>query len=209
MLKLFMPKQPSFAKEFQELQACITDISRLLQAFVVHFNESESYYTKAKIVEQRADDITHSIIKELNSAFITPFDREDIYVMAQSMDDVVDMLEDFFQEVFLYQVVEKRPVVDQFARLIGQAEKELNALVLVCFSERKLTQLVINRIVRLHELENDGDEVYRQAIRQLFSTERDPILLIKWQELIKTLETVMDKYQHVSNTIENIIVKSS
>lgn len=209
MLKLFMPKQPQFATEFQALQVCITDISTLLQNFVQHFKESDSYYTKAKLVEQRADDITHSIIKELNSSFITPFDREDIYVMAQNMDDIVDTLEDFFQAVALYQVIEKRPVIDQFAALIAQAEKELQALVTACFSERKLTHQVIDRIVRLHELENDGDEVYRQAIRQLFSTEHDPIVLIKWKEIIKTLETVMDEYQHVSNTIENIIVKSS
>ena len=111
--------------------------------------------------------------------------------------------------VYLYEVTEKRPFIDEFARLIGRATTALIALVKETFDKQKYTDEIWKEIREIHDLEDEGDVIYHRTLRQLFKEEKDPIELMKWKDILITLERIMDVFQYMSNTVEGIVVKGS
>jgi len=204
-----MPRQPDFFKYFKELSDHIQDMSSLFLNFSRDFNDFENYQIRAKEIEKRADDVTHKIIAKLNQSFIVPFDREDLYALTKKMDDLVDLPENVIQRIFLYEITEKQPFVDDFARLMKRAADELEGLIIEAFTKQKPTKLTSEYIVKIHELEDQADTVYRDSIKRLFTQEKDPINLIKWKDILENLEYTMDLFQNVSDLVEGTIVKSN
>jgi predicted phosphate transport protein (TIGR00153 family) len=208
-MKFLLPKAPAFAEHFQEMSLCLTEIAAVFQEFSVEFRDFERYWQKSKEIEHKADEITHQIINLINKSFITPFDREDIYRLIHEYDDIIDLLENTLHNIYLYEVVEKRPFIDDFARLIARASVALIALVKETFDKQKYTDEIWKLICEIHDLEDEGDVIYHKTLRLLFREEKNPIELIKWKDILVTLERVMDVFQYMSNTIEGIVVKGS
>ena len=208
-MRFLLPKEPAFAEHFKKLNGYLKDIAEVFSEFSKNFDEVHTYAEKASAVESKADEVTHGIISELNKTFITPFDREDIHSLAHEMDDIVDLIENAIHNIDLYQVKSKNPAIDTFARLIVEASQNLDHLIQECFSEKKYTEKATSFIIKIHDLEDEGDSAFQQALKKLFSEEKDPLTVIKWKDLLENLEEIMDKFQSLSNTIESIIVKSS
>jgi hypothetical protein len=208
-MKFLLPKAPAFAEHFQEMSLCVTEMSAVFREFTTEFRDFEKYWLKSKDIEPKADELTHQIINLINKSFITPFDREDIYRLIHEYDDIIDLLENTIHNIYLYEVVEKRPFVDDFARLIGRASVALVALVKETVAKQKYTDQIWKYICEIHDLEDEGDVIYHRTLRQLFKEEKDPIELIKWKDILITLERVMDVFQYMSNTVEGIVVKGS
>jgi len=208
-MKFLLPKAPAFAEHFQEMSLCLTEIASVFQDFSTEFRDFERYWQKSKDIEHKADEITHQTINLINKSFITPFDREDIYRLIHEYDDIIDLLENTLHNIFLYDVVEKRPFIDEFARLIGRASVALIALVGETFEKQRYNEAIGKLICEIHELEDEGDAVYHKTLRTLFREEKDPITLVKWKDILVTLERIMDVFQNMSNTIEGIVVKGS
>jgi len=208
-MKFLLPKAPAFAEHFQEMSLCLTEIAAVFQEFSVEFRDFEKYWQRSKDIEHKADEITHHIINLINKSFITPFDREDIYRLIHEYDDIIDLLENTLHNIYLYDVVEKRPFIDDFARLIARASVALIALVKETFEKQKYTDEIWKLILEIHDLEDEGDVIYHKTLRLLFKDEKNPIELIKWKDILVTLERVMDVFQYMSNTIEGIVVKGS
>jgi predicted phosphate transport protein (TIGR00153 family) len=206
-MKFLLPKEPAFYEHFQEMSLCLTDITALFQDLVGNFRDFEIYWQKAKEIEHKADHVTHQIINLLNKSFITPFDRDDIYHLISEFDDVIDLLENTHHNMFLYEVGEKRSFVDDFARLIARATKALNALIKETFERQKYTDSIWKLICEIHDLEDEGDVIYHRELRHLLTHEKDPIAVIKWKDILTTLERIMDVFQKISNTVEAIVVK--
>ena len=204
-----MPQQPDFFKYFKELSGHIQDMASLFLSFSKDFNDFENYHIRAKEIEKRADDVTHKMIARLNQSFIVPFDREDLYALTKKMDDLVDLPENVVNRIYLYEIKEKRPFVDDFARLIKRAADELDELIVEAFTKQKPTKRINDYIIKIHELEDQADTVYHDAIKRLFVPGQDPIDLIKWKDILENLEHTMDLFQNVSDLIEGTIVKSN
>lgn len=207
-MKFLLPKEPAFYEHFKEMSACLTDITGIFQDFSRDFRDFESYWHKSKDVEHQADSIAHRIINLLNQSFITPFDREDIYRLIHDLDEIVDLIENTIHNVFIYNVSEKKDFVDEFAPLIKEATENLNELIKECFEYQKYTDSIWKLICVIHDLEDKGDLAYEKALRRLFVEEHDPVQIIKWKDILATLEYIMDAYQRVSNTIEGMVVKN-
>lgn len=208
-MKFLLPKAPAFAEHFQEMSLCLTEMTAVFRDFTAEFRDFEKYWLKSKDIEHKADEITHQIINLINKSFITPFDREDIYRLIHEYDDIIDLMENTIHNIYLYEVAEKRPFVDDFARLIGRASVALIALVKETFDKQKYTDEIWKYICEIHDLEDEGDVIYHRTLRLLFKEEKDPIELIKWKDILITLERIMDVFQYMSNTIEGIVVKGS
>ncbi len=208
-MKFLLPKAPAFAEHFQEMSVCLAEIAAVFNEFSIEFRDFEKYWLKSKDIEHKADEITHQIINLINQSFITPFDREDIYRLIHEYDDIIDLLENTLHNIYLYEVAEKRPFIDEFARLIARATIALIALVKETFDKQKLTDGIWKTIREIHDIEDEGDVIYHRTLRQLFKEEKDPIELIKWKDILVTLERVIDVFQYMSNTIEGIVVKGS
>jgi len=207
-MKFLLPKAPAFYENFQEMSGRLTEITDIFVEFSDRFQDFEAYWQKAKEVEHQADTIAHRIINLINQSFITPFDREDIYQLIHELDDIIDLLENTIHNIYIYNMSDKRDFVGEFAPLVKEATVTLNILIKECFESQKYTDSIWKLICIIHDLEDKGDLTYEKALRRLFAEERDPLQVMKWKDILGTLEHIMDVYQKVSNTIEGMVVKS-
>jgi predicted phosphate transport protein (TIGR00153 family) len=159
-------------------------------------------------VEHDSDEITHETFKKINSTFITPFDREDIYRLASNLDDVMDHLEAAGTLVYLYGLTS-----------LPALPREMHELIEVLDQQAKLTADAMPRLktmkdlsdywIECNRLENEGDRAYRMLLVRLFSGEYDALTVLKMKEVADELEAACDAFEHVANTIETIAVKES
>lgn len=208
MLKFFMPKQPIFFELLQQLDKCSKEIVALFQEFVTSSDGSDHYSQKAKEIEHWGDAKAHEIIDKLNRTFITPLDREDIYLLAQELDDIIDLIEDVIQNIVLYGIKEKKEILVDFSKLFVSASDDLSKMIR-CLPKQKEGSYFEKLIIDIHGLEDRGDILFQKGLQQLFEKEPDPIAVIKWKDILEGLEEVMDKYQEVGDVIRGIIVKFS
>jgi predicted phosphate transport protein (TIGR00153 family) len=160
---------------------------------------------KMRAAEHAGDDATHAIMRELNESFVTPFDREDIYRLASSLDDVMDAMEAAVDLVVLYQIGELPPeIADQVAVLERAAELTAEAMPKLR-SMKDLKEFWIE----LNRLENEADHVYRRLLAHLFNGDYDALTVLKLKEVVDQLEAAADAFEHVANTVETIAVKES
>ncbi len=203
-----LPRQNLFFVLFKDVSVDLKKISALLQDFSLHFNDFESYAQKAKDIEHHADQKTHEIINSLNKTFITPFDREDIYLLAHELDDIIDLVENVILNFYLYNIQDKIPALDAFVPLVVAGADNMEKLI-GCLEKQKYNQELVDAKVYMHELEDKGDVIFDNSIKQLFADGKDPITVIKYKEILERLEKIMDKFQKVSDIVEGIIVKST
>jgi predicted phosphate transport protein (TIGR00153 family) len=160
---------------------------------------------RMKAAEHASDEITHAILNEVNSSFITPFDREDIYRLASSLDDVMDAIEAAVDLVVLYNIIDlptgladQVEVLERAAEVTAEAMPRLRAM-------RNLREYWIE----INRLENAGDAIYRRLLAKLYSGEYDALTVLKLKEVVDQLEAAADAFENVANTIESIAVKES
>ena len=206
-MKFLLPKEPAFQENFKEMSVCMSEITGIFKDQVARFSDFEAYWHKAKEIEHRADAITHRVVNLLTQSFITPFDREDIYRLISDFDDIIDLIENTLHNIYLYEVPDKKPFMDEFAVLVDKATRTLAILVDETFKYQKYTESIWKLICEIHDLEDEGDIAYHRELRRLFKEEKDPIAVIKWKDILGTLERIMDVCQKTSNTIEAIVVK--
>lgn len=155
--------------------------------------------------EHRADEATHAIMRRLNSSFITPFDRQDIYALASGLDDCMDHMEAAADLIVLYKVGDlPAGVTDQVAVLQRQAEVTADAMPRL----RQLRDLA-DYWVEINRLENQADRSYRKLLGEMFDDVKDAVRLIKLREIVQELEFAADAFEKVAHTVETIAVKES
>lgn len=208
-MSFFFPKQPVFFELLHDINKSIHAISILFQEFASDSSpDLEKYAHRAKEIEKEADKKTHAVIKKLNSTFITPFDREDVYLLAHELDDIVDLIESVVTNMHLYHITENVAAVQEFAPLFVEAavcmEKMLEAL-----RGQKYTDQLMEYKIKIHELEDKGDGIFMHSISTLLRTETNAMKALKEKDILEGLEHIMDKFQSVSDIIEGIIVKTS
>ena len=182
----------------------IYDAARVLVEMLNDKNGAyEDYLKRIKTIEHECDDLTHSISTKLNKSFITPFDREDIYQLSGALDDVVDLIDDAARAMVMYDVHESTAHARRFADVIQRMAVQLHEIVSMLAKPHGISP----RLVELHRLENEGDEIYHSAIAELFHGATDPLLVIKWKDIYEKLEAAVDRCENVANIIESVIIK--
>ena len=159
-----------------------------------------------KAIENAGDQITYELITLLNTQYITPFDREDIYELATALDDVVDDIEEVSEMLELYGIESTtRPAVEQCRLLVGACEQLSLGL-----TRLKGMRGVQETLIELKRFEDDGDRVLRDAIAALFRDDRiDPLTVIRWKDIYEGLERAMDATETAANVLANIVVKNA
>jgi hypothetical protein len=179
--------------------------ARLLVELIGDGVNREGIAEKMRACEHAGDEFTHAIMRRLNESFITPFDREDIYRLASSLDDVMDFMEAAADLVVLYKIDElPRDVVGQVEVLERAAELTAEAMPRL----RGMKDLS-EYWIEINRLENQGDQVYRRLLAELFGGEYDALTVLKLKEVVDQLEAAADAFEKVANTVESIAVKES
>ncbi|MBI4713193.1 MAG: DUF47 domain-containing protein [Planctomycetes bacterium] len=158
-----------------------------------------------KDIEHQGDLITHQTIEMLNKTFVTPIDREDIHELTTKLDDILDLMDGASGRLAIYKIGAVTPEAKSFAGLLVRAT-DIIAQAVACLRRLNNCKEVNGYFVEIHTIENEGDQLFRRAMVNLFAG-RDPINLIKWKEVYYDLETATDRCEDVANAIEGIIMK--
>jgi len=201
-----IPKDTRFFDIFAEMVSNLAEGARLLKEILDDFQDIDRRVQKLKDIEHRGDEMTHNVLTKLNQTFITPLDREDIYRLASSLDDVLDFVYAAGVRLVMYKITSAPPAASHLAEIIvKQTDQLMNAVTRL---EKKHAH-VLEYCVEINRLENQADQVARTAIAALFDKEKDPISLIKLKELYEVLETATDKAEDAANVLEGVVLKSA
>ena len=202
------PSDESFFDFFSRAAENLVRGTALLSELILPEADVESVSERLVEVEHDSDAITHDLYQKINSSFITPFDREDIYRLGSGLDDVMDHIEAVGSLMYLYGLT-RMPALP----------REMHELVDVLDRQAKLTADAMPRLkvmkgleeywVECNRLENEGDRAYRMLLVRLFSGEYDALTVLKMKEVVDELERACDAFERVANTVETIAVKES
>jgi len=202
------PSDESFFDFFSRAAENLVTGTALLSELVLPDADVQSVSERLVEVEHDSDAITHELYKKINSSFITPFDREDIYRLGSGLDDVMDHIEAVGSLMYLYGLTR-----------LPTLPREMHELVDVLDRQAKLTAEAMPRLkvmkgledywVECNRLENEGDSTYRMLLVRLFSGEYDALTVLKMKEVVDELERACDAFERVANTVETIAVKES
>jgi uncharacterized protein len=199
------PADNTFYDLFAEQANHLVVGARLLAQMLGDGDDREATAKKMRDAEHECDESTHSIIRRVNSTFVTPFDREDIYSLSAGLDDVMDFMEEAVDLVILYgidklpaEAAEQVEVLQRAADLTAEAMPRLRTM-----KDLEEYWIEINR------LENQGDKTYRRIQAQLFSGSYEALEVLKLKGVVDTLEAAIDAFETVANTVEQIAVKES
>jgi predicted phosphate transport protein (TIGR00153 family) len=170
-----------------------------------NFEDPAKGADKVESYEHIGDTITHRIVMRLNQTFITPFDREDIHELASKIDDVLDLVDAAATRLVMYRVKSIRPGVIDLAKTVNDATGQIVRAVRVLEKEDH----ILDYCIEINRLENQADRQCRDLIASLFDQEKDPVQIIKWKEIIETLEFATDKCEDVANVIEAVTLKNA
>jgi predicted phosphate transport protein (TIGR00153 family) len=199
------PVDATFYDLFAQSADHLVKGAALLAEMLDEANDRELIAKKMRDAEHEADETTHEIIRRVNSTFVTPFDREDIYSLASGLDDVMDHMEEAVDLVVLYGVAELP------AEMAHQVEVLQRASELTAASMPRLETMknLDEYWIEINRLENLGDKSYRRILAKLFSGEFDALDVLKLKDVVDSLEAAVDAFEKVANIVEQIAVKES
>jgi uncharacterized protein len=199
------PTDTTFYELFSRSADNLTDGARLLAEMLGEGNDKDAIAAQMREAEHRGDDATHEIVKRVNTTFVTPFDREDIYRLASDLDDVMDFMEEAVDLVLLYEIQEL-PIETAEQVEVLQRAAELTAAAMPSLRTMKGLE---EYWIEINRLENQGDRTYRRIVAKLFAGSYDALTVLKLKDVVDSLEHAIDAFEHVANTIEQIAVKES
>ena len=201
-----VPKTSEFYDLFVEAGANALEAAQLVERRFREHPNSSVLQSHVKDVEHEGDRITHDIIQLLNTQYITPFDREDIYELATALDDIVDLIEEASDHLDLYAIESPTKHALEQCRILVSAVDYLRQAL----AELRGLRGVQAHLVELKAMEDEGDRVVHEAIRTLFSDSRiDPLIVIRWKDIYDGLENAIDACETAANVLANIAVKNA
>lgn len=205
----FVPKENKFHVLMKRQSALLVNASECLQEFLLLPSNEEraKYYPKIKEIERLGDVITNEIFEELNSTFITPFDREDIHRLGFLTDEVLDLIDATAKRFIFYKPVKVYEQTLKLAVTMLEAAHTLNKAVSELDQIRKSTKEIKRLCEVMHQLENRADEEYADFLIHLFEDEKDAIELVKQKEIMRKMEKCVDMAEDVVKIIKTIIIK--
>jgi uncharacterized protein len=198
-----IPREEKFYTDFQALGDELKRGARLLEEMLAPERPVWDKAEEIKEVEHKCDFLTHEIIQRLNRTFVTPLDREDIFALARSLDDVMDAIDAASGMVRLYRLDTVRFGARELAAIITASTDQVR-LALTALEQSKGLK---THAIEINRLENEADRMHQDAVRRLFDDERDPIVVMKWKEALDSLEEATDRCEDCANVLEGVMVK--
>lgn len=201
----FLPKDEGFFGLFDQLAARLKTAAVLLRDLFSEPARLDELTKKVKAEEHAADALTYEIMQRIDRSFVTPLDREDIHLLANRLDNVVDLMDGTARRALMFHITERREnaialmdVLVECSDVIARGVKDIR------------TPAAVHKAARqIKELEEKADAIYSKAIESLFSGKPDALEVIKWKEVYDNLEHAVDECEDVANVLESISLKNS
>jgi predicted phosphate transport protein (TIGR00153 family) len=202
----FIPREEKFFDLFEEGAQNMVKAAQGLKEMVYTWEDVEGKVGEITELEHHGDTITHQIMAQLHRTFVTPFDREDIALLAHSLDDVTDFIYAAADAMLIYKVDPPSQRAKELADIIVQATAEVERAMPELRHRAGLRQIP-TRCVEINRLENMADRVFRSAMGELFNDSSDMAQVIKWREVYEHMESATDRCEDVANVLEGVALK--
>ena len=202
------PRDDKFFKYFNDLADAICEASMILKSFVENRSDPATNLEKINEVEERGDIVLSEVMKRINNSFITPFDREDILMLARELNNVVDHVQGTMEKIVIYKVGQpKEDYVLKLVQVLEEAAHEIKNAVAKLPDVRSKSSEIIDSCEKIRTFEHEGNYLYRAGIALLFENTSNVIDIIKWKEIYEHLETTLDYCENVSNILKGVAIK--
>lgn len=205
MLKIAR-KEDRFYDLFISYAHIIHKSSGKLKEFVNDLSNADFRYREIKELEHEGDKKVHEILEQLNKTFLTPFDREDIYLIAKQLDDIIDFVEATASRFIMFNIVNATEETKLISEKIVASTKEIISLMEELKDMKKSKELP-KVIIDINRIEEEGDLAFRKAVRDLFRSEMPVIEVVKWKEIYEYFEKTLNACEDVANTVEGVVMK--
>jgi hypothetical protein len=201
------PKEDKFYKMFIEAAQNVEEGAKVLRESLNSLSNIELNVSKIEELEHNGDRLVNVMVKELNDSFITPFDREDMYLLIKRLDDILDLINSTIHRFVMFNVTESTDPAKYLADMIIKSTKLISELM----DELHLIagkNNINEKIVTINQIESEVDRLFRNTVGDLFRNEKDPIEIIKWKEIYQILENTIDKCEKIANIVEGVVIKN-
>jgi predicted phosphate transport protein (TIGR00153 family) len=202
----FIPKEEKFFDLFEHGAQNMVRAAQRLKGLIDGWEQTEAKVAEITELEHQGDMITHQIMAQLHRTFVTPFDREDIALLTNSLDDVVDFIHAAADAMLVYKVDSPGQKAKELADIIVQATAEVERAMPQLRHRAELKQ-ILSHCVEINRLENMADRVFRSAMAELFEDSADIVDIIKWREIYEHMESATDRCEDVANVLEGVALK--
>ncbi|MBN7576434.1 MULTISPECIES: DUF47 domain-containing protein [Clostridium] len=201
------PKEDKFYKMFIEAAQNVEEGAKVLRESLNSLSNIELNVSKIEELEHNGDRLVNVMVKELNDSFITPFDREDIYLLIKRLDDILDLINSTIHRFVMFNVTKSTEPAKYLADMIIKCTKLISELM----DELHLIggkNSINQKILTINQIESEVDRLFRNTVGDLFRNEKDPIEIIKWKEIYQILENTIDKCEKIANIVEGVVIKN-
>ncbi len=200
----FIPREEKYFELMNQLAAKVREGGEVFARIFHEYDKHAELADQIKEIEKTSDELVHQITQKLNSTFITPIDREDIYLLVTELDDVIDMINDIARRLDIYGIKSLRPDCQHIAELLSRSTVELKD----AFEHLERGKDSADYCRNIRQMEREADALYRDAIRNLFQEEKDAVEVIKWMSIYEALENSIDRCKDVAEVLEAVVVKN-
>lgn len=205
-MSILLPREDRFYALIEAAAANMTKGAEMLVAMLSDYTDIQEKARAIKDVEHEGDELTHETYEQLNRIFVTPLDREDIGAISSALDDVLDLVEAAADDFVLCSIEEPLPPALEMAQIIVQGCVQIQQAVAHLRRLNKDRAAFRDRLTEINRLENQGDDVYRNAIQTLFR-QSDPLLILKWKQVYDHLERAIDSCEDVADVLHGVLLK--
>lgn len=198
-----VPRDESFFELFVRQARNVETAARVLQDLISNVGEAPAKADELRVLEHEGDEMTHEVMRRLNTVFVTPLDHEDIHKLASTLDDVLDHIEAAGDLFVLHKIESPLPEMKAQADVLVEASRSMREALEVLPKYSKLAPYWID----INRLENEGDRLYRQAVADLFDGDHRALDVLKWKDIIDETEAAIDQIEDVADTLEAIALK--
>ena len=204
----FLPATVEFYDYFEKASANLLDGARLLQKLLDNYEEVEDLVAQISEIEHQGDFIVHEVMHLLPRTLITPIDGDDIQRLVCAVDDALDAVQAAAVRLVIYDVIEVRKPARRLARLIVESAQELDA-AMKGLRDKKMYSEVLQRIVQINTLENNGDRVLEDGLRSLVAHREDIFDFLRWKEIYELLEATTDRIEDAGDVIQKVMIANA
>ncbi len=205
-MSILLPREDRFYALIEAAAANMTKGAEMLVAMLSDYTNIQEKARAIKDVEHAGDELTHDTYEQLNRIFVTPLDREDIGAISSAVDDVLDLVEAAADDFVLCSIEEPLPPSLEMAQLIVQGCVQIQQAMAYLRRLNKDRAAFRDRLTEINRIENQGDDVYRNAIQTLFR-QSDPLLILKWKQVYDHLERAIDSCEDVADVLHGVLLK--
>ena len=203
-----MKEQYNYFDEFVKDANYIVEAAKILDDTLTNFNEKTLDESIKRIhkIENDADHILHIMLNRLIKDFLPPLDREDIGIIIRTLDDIIDYIDELIKNFSIFNIKSIREDVLNFTKLL----KNCSTYILEMFEELKNVKkknIIKEKFLKISDIENQGDAEFERSMRELYKNEKDPVEIVKWTNIYKGLEEAIDECEHISDCVEDVVMK--